>query len=878
MNEKNEKLWDDALNGIDPKFTDSAAESLMRAESGADGRARELAVPPKKRSRVPVIVGVCAAAAAALAVVVGVRYIGRDNPLVSSDTSDTSNTSDTPSNVVNTDFSQYGADYSLFDKYFAGVWKNPAETENSPYFVLNDAAELGSIYEDILFYENSGECSMALMTEDGRDIYVKRDGRLYRYDYTGGELDKESYAQVYDYVEAAPAANSCGAVGFAKLCGRHEGLAQFMQGAQLSADGELWTRAGTENANVRVYSEEDGAITLSAQFTNEESKRYFCLDLTGEDGAWEIAKVYEYDMASDTTLLYDPDKDPAYNVADWDVFESVFAGVWATEDGSSMELSYSQTDLSWERIDGVFKVDGGWLMRGFSGGSGELVYISNKEPDTLYGTLMWNGDKTWGQYWYSYHRAEILPEYRGKDACLVYGIQGLPYQSSLAGYNVVKEYLAGLDGFSEAMEAAYADFTDENGTEWSTDIPGGYLPIGYPGMHYYAITLTPQRVEIGRPFIIKGSFDAENYDYDHYDPDDLKINDFVLVFENTDGVWKHVDTRRDPRCDFLQREEEAREVVLEEGGAKLSYKVYSDNEDGVEISLPEVSAAGGYANIYAGREVVSGHYVLDAAPQLEVFALDGMNVAAVTYTQDGEKRAKFYVYNDALFTEPGNGLHTAILSEDTITADPADNSLSYTEADGQATTVYVVYDEHDETFYIRAKNYNVHPVSETVGTSFGTISLNYEVCEENPDGSLVITDNCYVELNNDSGRYSDRVRSPVYQPVMSSDGLARLSAPFRFEAHELDGWGVAFVRVPYPRKSGLEGEESVTMFYFDGGMVQMFERMYDIPAEGEIEVALDYNAFGLTCTNGEKVWLTAAPYENNNGYYKLKKVAVPEGL
>ena len=136
MNEKNEKLWDDALNGIDPKFTDSAAESLMRAESGADGRARELAVPPKKRSRVPVIVGVCAAAAAALAVVVGVRYIGRDNPLV---------TSNTPSTIINTDFSQYGADYSLFDKYFAGVWKNPAETENYPSLVLNDAAEFGSI-------------------------------------------------------------------------------------------------------------------------------------------------------------------------------------------------------------------------------------------------------------------------------------------------------------------------------------------------------------------------------------------------------------------------------------------------------------------------------------------------------------------------------------------------------------------------------------------------------------------------------------------------------------------------------------------------------------------------------------------------------------
>ena len=870
MNENNEKLWDDALNGIDPKFTDSAAESLMRAESGADGRARELAVPSKKRSRIPVIVGVCAAAAAALAVVVGVRHIGGDNPLVSSDT---------PSTAVNTDFSQYGADYSLFDKYFAGVWKNPAETENSPYLVLNDAAEFGSIYEDILFYENNGECSMALMTEDGRDIYVKRDGRLYRYDYTSGELDKESYAQVYDYVEAAPAANSCGAVGFAKLCGRHDGLSQFMRGAQLSADGELWTREGTENANVRVYSEEDGALTLSAQFTNEAgTARYFCLDLTGADGAWEIANVHEYDMASDTRLLYDPDNDPPYNESDWDVFESVFAGVWVSDSGSSKELSYSQTDLSWERIDGVARVDGGWLIDGFGGGAGEFLYISDSEPDTLYETELWKTDQTRGEYWTRYYRAEILPEYRGGDACLVYGIQGLPYQSSLAGYKVVKEYLAGLEGFSEAMEAAYVDFTDENGTEWSADIPGGYLPIGYPGMHYYAITLTPQRVEIGRPFIIKGSFDAENYDYDHYDPNDLKITDFVLVFENTDGVWKHVDTRRDPRCDFLQREDEARDVVLEEGGAKLSYKVYSDNEDGVEISLPEVSAAGGYANIYAGREVVSGHYLLDAAPQLEVFALDGMNVAAVTYTQDGEKRAKFYVYNDSLFAEPGDGLHTAILSDSAITADPADNSLSYTEADGQATTVYVVYDEHDETFYLRDKNFNVRPVSETVGTSFGTLSLNYEVCEENSDGSLTITDHCYVELKNDGGTYSDLVRSPVYQPVISSDGLARLAAPFRFEAHELDGWGVAFVRVPIPLRAVDKSEESVTMFYFDGGLVRLFEKMYDIPADSEIEVSLDYNAFGLTLTDGEKVWLTAAPDNEHDDHYRLKNVAVPEGL
>lgn len=685
MNENNEKLWNEALDGIDPRFTDSAAESLMRAESGADGRAVELTVPHKKRSRLPAIAGVCAAAAAAVAVVVGVRFAGKNGILTAS------------TQIVNTDFSEYSADYTLFNKYFAGVWKNSAETDGSPYLVLNEASGLGSVYNDVLFFEEGSECSMAVTTAGGSDIYLKSGGRLYRYEYTGGVLDRADSAEVYDYVEEAGAAASYGAIGFGELCGRHEGLEQFMQGAQLTADGEKWTREGTENANVRVYSESGEELTLSAQFTNEAgAARYFCLDLKANGGSWEIAKVYEYDMAANTTLLYDSERDQN-NYFDWDVFESVFAGIW-TGDSGTVELSYSYTQLPWARMDSAEKVDGGWMITGFSGGCGQFLYISENDPDTLYYSELWNNEQTWSEYQYCYHRAQILPEYRGSETCLVYGIQGVPYRRSLAGFIAVREYLSGLEGFNEAMEAAYVDFTDESGTEWSTDIPSGYLPIGYPDEHYYAITLTKQRVELGLPFIIKGSFDENSYDFDNFSDEDLKITDFVLVFENINGEWKHTETRRDARCDFLQQNENAQNVALESDGARLSYKVYSTRDGYAEISTPKLEAVGGTARIDIGEEVMLGRCVLESAPQLEVFPLNGVTVAAVTYRENGEQRVMFFAFNDEIMNALEDGLYNVISSDSEIIADPAARTISLTLADGQQDTFFVAYDEHYEMF------------------------------------------------------------------------------------------------------------------------------------------------------------------------------------
>ena len=690
MNDKSENFWRDALSGIDERFTDSAAEVLMHGQSGADGHAREIKAPPKKAFRFPAAAGIAAAAAAAVMIAVGVRYVGMNNPPVSG------------SAVINTDFSQYTHDFALFEKYFAGVWKSTTATDGSPYLVLNEASSFGSIYDELLFLEAGDGCAMAVSAGGTGELYRRSGDRLFRYDYTGGELLLDSYAEAYDYVEPAGKAYSFGSVGFAELTSRYEGLSEFLRDAELNADGELWTRAGTETANVRVYSEDAGELTLSAQFTNEAGgARYFCLDLEERDGSWEIAGIHEYDMTTDEHLLYDPERDQN-NHCDWDVFESVFAGVWVSDNGTETELSYSLTDLSWERIDSVGKTDGGWMITGFSGGCGEFLYISENDPDTLYYSELWSNEQTWGEYDERLRRAQILPEYRGGATCLVYGIQGMPYKRSLAGYNALRDYLSGLEGFTEVMDAAYTDFTDENGTEWSSEIPGGYASIGYPGKHYFPITLTKQRVEIGVPYIVKGSY-VEGGDYDSFLENSLNITDFVLVFENTDGEWRHISTRRDPRCDFLQQEADAREVVLESGGAKLSFKVYSEGEGYTEISCPVFEAGGYKERLWVGKAVIEGRYALEGAPQLEVFALDGMSAVAITYRENGERPVKFYAFNDFRMNELGGGLYTAHIAEDgKITADPQNCTMSFTNAEGQRERLIVEYDETDGIFDLRS--------------------------------------------------------------------------------------------------------------------------------------------------------------------------------
>lgn len=537
---KNE-FWDKTLNGIDEKFTDSAAEFLSRESDADEGRAREIK-PEKKRFRLDVLIGICAAAAAVVAVTAAVKFSKPrgENPIV------------TPAKKISMDLSDYTADYSLYEKYFEGVWKNTDDKSEKPYFVLNHENVLGSLDGEVLFCEAGGECAMTYTEDGARVLFVREsDGSLSRYDCADA-LSTENSAVTYEYADEAESGSCVGTVYYKLLCERRDGLAEKLAALELDYDGQHWTRAGTDKAQIRVYSENDSAISLSAQFTNDSgSARYLRVNLQGDE--WDFVGVSEYDIFNDDNTLK-TFGEQLLEVFDYGIYENAFMGVWENaESGNEMELSYSKTDIYWSSVSSVGYFDGIWVMWGMSGGAGEFLYISEDEPDVMYSAEL-GGDGTpiskAAKYPYNiYYRKEIIPAEGAVSICTINGVQGLAGfgEYSLVGYEVVNDYLESLEGFAEVFDAAHADFTDAQGVTWSfDDIPCGYAPVGYPNRVLTVLELGAQRIRLGVPFIVKGSYDQSIFDTDEglteFLEKGLEISQFELTFEKTEDGWQHTAT------------------------------------------------------------------------------------------------------------------------------------------------------------------------------------------------------------------------------------------------------------------------------------------------------------------------------------------------
>lgn len=538
---KNE-FWDKTLNGIDEKYTDSAAEFLTKETDIEEGRAREIKPVKQKRSGLAAAIGVCATAAAALAVVVGIKaFNAPKNPVA-------------PSDKISMDLADYTADYTLYEKYFEGVWKNTDEQSEKPYLVINHENVFGSLDGEVLFCEAGEECAMTYLEDDARVLFVRdADGTLNRYDCADA-LSTENGAATYEYADEAESGSSVGTVYYKLLCERREGLSEKLSTMELDFDGQHWTRAGTDKAQIRVYSENNAEISLSAQFTNDEGgARYLKLNLLGD--GWDFDNVCEYDILNDKTVL-ESFGESLNGEFDYGIYESVFMGIWENADsGSEMELSYSKTDIPWENVSSVGYLDGFWVMWGMSGGAGEFLYISEEEPDVMYSAEL-NGygtpiSKYANDPYNIYYRKEIIPAESAVNICTISGAQGSgEYNSrSLMGYKAVNDYLESVEGFSDVFEAAHADFTDADGVTWSfDDIPCGFVLVGYPNRNLTVFELGTERIRIGVPFIVKGSFDDSIFDTDEglseFFENGLQISQFELTFEKTQGEWVFISARR----------------------------------------------------------------------------------------------------------------------------------------------------------------------------------------------------------------------------------------------------------------------------------------------------------------------------------------------
>lgn len=545
----NKELWDKTLDNINSKYTDSAAEFLTREGNVDEGHAEEIKPAQKKRFRLGAV-GVFAAAAAVFAVAVGVKLAGGNkNEIPTSDGISTALTSTT----ISTDLSDYTADYSLYEKYFEGVWKNAAE-DSAPYFVLNSESVLGSIDSEVLFCEAGGKCAMTYADNGARTLYLREsDSTLYRYDCTDA-LSMDAPAVTYEYADAAADGASFGTVYYKRLCEQREGFAEVLSATEFERDGALWTRAGTDSAQIRIYSETEEDISLSAQFTNTNgTARYFKLNYQNSPEGWTLENVSDYDILSDTTDLNTLGE---RHDIDYSIYENVFMGIWESADsGEVKELSYTQTDVAWASIATIYYEDGYWVMCGMSGGAGQFLIIREDEPDVMYSAENYGYTMTLAEYAsepsFAYYRKAIIPAEGAANLCTIHGAQGIGTypERSLVGYYVVNDYLDGIEGFAEVFDAAHADFTDADGVEWSFDeIPSGYALVGYPDRKMNVLEISEDRIRLGVPFIVKGSFDESIFDTDEgmeeFWEKGLDISQFELCFTKTDGAWEFTSAQK----------------------------------------------------------------------------------------------------------------------------------------------------------------------------------------------------------------------------------------------------------------------------------------------------------------------------------------------
>ena len=158
MSYQSKKLWDEILDNLDPKYANEAAE-LFGKQTGTDGdeygelvpvQARKLPQVQSKKRVIGSIIGfVAAAAVLAVSVVTAVKYMKTDEFVQSdpkdSSVSDGSSTAEAINymNILDeielpVDPSLYSEDFSIYEKYFCGKWKNAysssaAERDNIYY-------------------------------------------------------------------------------------------------------------------------------------------------------------------------------------------------------------------------------------------------------------------------------------------------------------------------------------------------------------------------------------------------------------------------------------------------------------------------------------------------------------------------------------------------------------------------------------------------------------------------------------------------------------------------------------------------------------------------------------------------------------------------
>jgi len=441
MNVNNKFFWDEAINRIDAKFTDEAAELMSRhkgkraeeTDDGYPGTAEptmEIQFAPEERRRANRVMGgifAGIAVAAAVAVAVGISAVRKSDDITSESSDNSSHTQsgvnlppdeteDThsilPDVKIDTDINSYKLDFSLYEQYFHGVWGGIYIGYS--YSVPPDRMKISfDAITHIGFRQADGGCYMGIFSDIYEQfLYVSDSDPDTMYSGRFERDDSERYIADLDTTlsksgDFEDKGNALSCMGMLKLCNEYgiDPVTLVRTGVMKGGNGKEYTLANMGG----LYYSLDG-MRFNGERVNESGQRQLCFSakwneagyassyatkffkafcVTETEDGWSAPEFCaDYDPLTDDTPVCPSGLTDADGV-DFGMIEDVLLGSWNGDDDYSSDIYINYTgdtessnllDPDWKSC---YEDDSGWYF--LICGELDIVYFVPKaDPDSLY--------------------------------------------------------------------------------------------------------------------------------------------------------------------------------------------------------------------------------------------------------------------------------------------------------------------------------------------------------------------------------------------------------------------------------------------------------------------------------------------------------------
>lgn len=659
---RDEKFWDEALEGLDEKYINEAAEKLAENDIIKAQQKPPLIVKiPQKKSRMGTILGICAGMAAAVCfVAIGVIFAGRQGVVIEpSLTAVTELTEATlPENIKpklegSTDtfeavyFSSTDEemDLDIYENRFFGQWTEISTGERLTLSYKTDCIAPGDYF--LGFTEANGGVYMKNLKDGNYSRYYyisdEEPDLMYCYSDESDVIEYGSYTSVYARTgslinERKLDTGELGALGVIKLVQEteksetvaHDQNAGSIRNAITKqftlSDGQTYTNCyGNTDLYFELVSLENDKLSFRCNYksTGDEKIVPVTVNMENIQGEFQIVSA----LADEEEItLSEMDKNGSMlpkalfsgNIEmDFDIFEEHFYGEWTGVSDSGVEyelpLTYHKDcfgdPFNWSMYcTGFYSDEQGYYMMGINGGEGQCWYIPAYEPNRMYRYTDIGGPVKCADYSFCYERTAPVTSYDRDVLSTTAEISslGLKRLEQLTGFVVPKEvYEVTIDG-----------------EEWTRD---SNLSLGL-GNVYLNQRVTDDKVVLTRRYFLKETYNENDYSAVP------EMQYITLTMEKKDDKWqlssaeKYRSNITSFNTDAYTEAEKACEKINGESGSNGA-EVCT-----VEQNIRYFTTTDGF--YYAVREIKPG--MAEEPSYTEVYYFNGTDYTAIgtEYTQE----------------------------------------------------------------------------------------------------------------------------------------------------------------------------------------------------------------------------------------------------